>query len=114
MIPAFEEAGGGTDVARGMWDGVGWKSSAEGRERDAKPPKTGAERSGGLFLFGMGLVSYGEKGGRKGSGWGVEYAMKFVSPSIWVMRIPICDVCVSVYAVMHMYGEELFFSGGVK
>lgn len=37
-------------MARGMWDGVGWKSSAEGRERDAKPPKTGAERSGGLFF----------------------------------------------------------------
>lgn len=49
MIPVFN-AGAGT-VARGMWDDVGGESSAEGRERDAKPPKTGAERSGGLFLL---------------------------------------------------------------
>lgn len=37
-------------VVEGLWDGVGWEdSSAEGRDRDASPPKTGAERSGGLF-----------------------------------------------------------------
>lgn len=41
-------------MARGMWDGVGWESSAEGRERDAKPPKTGTERSEGLCLFASG------------------------------------------------------------
>lgn len=49
MIPVFN-AGVGT-VARGIWGDIGRKSSAEGRERDAKPPKTGAERSGGLLLL---------------------------------------------------------------
>lgn len=52
MIPVFD-AGAGT-VARGMWDGVGWESSAEGRERDVKPPKTGTDRSGGLILLASG------------------------------------------------------------
>lgn len=42
-------------------------------------------RSGveGCFYLQAG-VSYREEG----EGW-VEYAMKFVSPSVWVMRIPI-------------------------
>lgn len=52
MIPAFN-AGAGT-VARGMWEGVELESSAEGRERDAKPPKTGTERSEGLCLLASG------------------------------------------------------------
>lgn len=52
MIPGFN-AGEGT-VARGIWDGVAWESSAEGRERDAKPPKTGTERSEGLGLLASG------------------------------------------------------------
>lgn len=50
MIPVFNA--GAETGAREMWDGVAWESSAEGRERDAKPPKTGTERSEGLYLFG--------------------------------------------------------------
>lgn len=75
MRPVFDDAAGGTDVVRGMWDGcLGWKSSAEGRERDAKPPKTGAERSGGLFfLFRQsGWLGKGKmecKEGEGGRGW---------------------------------------------
>lgn len=68
MIPVFDDVGGGTDVARGMWDDVGWESSAEGRERDASPPKTGAERSGGLFFFGKGVISLLEGGRKEGEG----------------------------------------------
>lgn len=109
MIPVFDDVGGGTDVARGMWDDVGWESSAEGRERDASPPKTGAERSAGLFFFGKGVISLRKEGGRKGRG-------------VWV-RDEVCfafglghkdsdlKMCVLVYTVIHIYGEGYSFFG---
>lgn len=53
--------------------------------------RRGRSGVGACFLFwARGLISYGEEGvERRGGGGRVGYAMKFVSPSVWVMRIPI-------------------------